>query len=88
MNPVLFAAGVLLFGICAFDMMGILVRMLGGDYPILQIAAFQPFWRAAGLVFALACTTAIQFGHVAQPSGLAYYRYSVGIGGNRSVLFL
>ena len=27
MNPVLVAAGVLLFGICAFDIMGVLVRM-------------------------------------------------------------
>ena len=34
MNPVLVAAGVLLIGICAFDIMGVLVRMLGGAYPI------------------------------------------------------
>ena len=31
----------ILIGILAFDMMGILVRMLGGSYPVLQIAALR-----------------------------------------------
>jgi len=35
------AIGVILVGILAFDMMGILVRMLGGSYPVLQIAALR-----------------------------------------------
>ena len=39
--PVLIAAGVMLFGVLAFDMMGVLVRMLGGTYPILQIAVLR-----------------------------------------------
>ena len=52
MNPVLFAAGVLVFGICAFDMMGILVRMLGGSYPILQIAVLRNLF---GVLPALFC---------------------------------
>ena len=88
MNPVLFAAGVLLFGICAFDMMGILVRMLGGDYPILQIAVLRNLFGVLPALFLLWHARQLSDGHVAQPSGLAYYRYSVGIGGNRSVLFL
>ena len=53
MNPVLFAAGVLLFGICAFDMMGILVRMLGGDYPILQIAVLRNLFGVLPALFLL-----------------------------------
>ena len=35
------AIAVLLFGVFAFDLMGILVRMLGGTYPIFQIAIFR-----------------------------------------------
>ena len=53
MNPVLFAAGVLLFGICAFDMMGILVRMLGGAYPILQIAVLRNLFGVLPALFLL-----------------------------------
>ena len=53
MNPVLFAAGVLLFGICAFDMMGILVRMLGGSYPILQIAVLRNLFGVLPALFLL-----------------------------------
>ena len=37
----LLAITVILIGILAFDMMGILVRMLGGSYPVLQIAALR-----------------------------------------------
>ena len=37
----LLAIAVILVGILAFDMMGILVRMLGGSYPVLQIAALR-----------------------------------------------
>jgi hypothetical protein len=40
----LLAIGVILFGIMAFDMMGILVRMLGGSYPVLQISALRNFF--------------------------------------------
>ena len=40
----LLAIGVILFGIVAFDLMGILVRMLGGSYPIMQISALRNFF--------------------------------------------
>ena len=40
----LLAIGVILFGILAFDLMGILVRMLGGSYPIMQISALRNFF--------------------------------------------
>ena len=53
MNPVLVAATVLLFGICAFDMMGILVRMLGGTYPILQIAVLRNLFGVLPAFFLL-----------------------------------
>ena len=35
---------VLLFGVFAFDLMGILVRMLGGTYPIFQVSIFRNFF--------------------------------------------
>ena len=38
------AIAVLLFGVFAFDLMGILVRMLGGTYPIFQISIFRNFF--------------------------------------------
>ena len=38
------AIGVIFFGIIAFDMMGIIVRLLGDTYPILQIAAMRNFF--------------------------------------------
>lgn len=38
------AVGVLLFGVFAFDLMGILVRMLGGTYPIFQVTIFRNFF--------------------------------------------
>ena len=53
MHPVLVAAGVLLFGICAFDMMGILVRMLGDSYPILQISALRNLFGLLPALFLL-----------------------------------
>ena len=53
MNPVLSAAGVLLFGICAFDMMGILVRTLGSTYPILQIAVLRNLFGVLPALFLL-----------------------------------
>ena len=53
MNPVLVSAGVLLFGICAFDMMGILVRMLGGTYPVLQIAVLRNLFGVLPALFLL-----------------------------------
>lgn len=40
----LLAIGVILFGILAFDMMGILVRVLGDRYPIMQISALRNFF--------------------------------------------
>ena len=40
----LLAIGVIFVGILAFDMMGILVRMLGGSYPVMQIAALRNFF--------------------------------------------
>lgn len=53
MNPVLVSAGVLLLGICAFDMMGILVRMLGGTYPVLQIAVLRNLFGVLPALFLL-----------------------------------
>ena len=41
---VIIAIGVIFFGIIAFDMMGIIVRLLGDTYPILQIAAMRNFF--------------------------------------------
>ena len=40
----LLAIGVIVVGILAFDTMGILVRMLGGSYPVMQIAALRNFF--------------------------------------------
>ena len=40
----LLAIGVIFVGILAFDMMGILVRMLGGSYPVMQISALRNFF--------------------------------------------
>ena len=89
MNPVLVAAGVLLFGICAFDIMGVLVRMLGGALsdPTDRCAS-QPVRGGAGAVFALARTTVVQIGYFNQPEGLACNFYPVIIGRNGPVLFL
>ena len=50
---VLIAAGVMLFGVLAFDMMGVLVRMLGGTYPILQIAVLRNLFGVLPAVFLL-----------------------------------
>ena len=41
---VIIAIGVIFFGLIAFDMMGIIVRLLGDTYPILQIAAMRNFF--------------------------------------------
>ena len=38
------AIAVLLFGVFAFDLMGIFVRILGGTYPIFQVAIFRNFF--------------------------------------------
>ena len=40
----LLAIGVIMFGIVAFEMMGIIVRMLGGSYPVMQISALRNFF--------------------------------------------
>lgn len=48
------AIGVIFFGIIAFDMMGILVRLLGGTYPILQIAAMRNFFGVIPALLLLA----------------------------------
>jgi drug/metabolite transporter (DMT)-like permease len=40
----LIAIGVIMFGILAFEMMGIIVRMLGGSYPVMQISALRNFF--------------------------------------------
>ncbi|MEC8130075.1 MAG: EamA family transporter, partial [Pseudomonadota bacterium] len=37
----LLAISVILVGIIAFDLMGILVRMLGASYPVMQMAALR-----------------------------------------------
>lgn len=50
----LLAIGVIFFGIIAFDMMGILVRLLGGTYPILQIAAMRNFFGVIPALLLLA----------------------------------
>ncbi len=43
-RDLLLAIAVMLFGVFAFDLMGILVRMLGGTYPIFQVAIFRNFF--------------------------------------------
>ena len=48
------AIGVIFFGIIAFDMMGILVRLLGDTYPILQIAAMRNFFGVMPALLLLA----------------------------------
>jgi len=40
----LIAIGVIMLGILAFEMMGIIVRMLGGSYPVMQISALRNFF--------------------------------------------
>ena len=52
-HPVLVAAGVMLFGVLAFDMMGVLVRMLGGSYPILQISVLRNMFGVLPAIFLL-----------------------------------
>ena len=49
-NQLVTAIGVILLGVLAFDMMGVLVRLLGGTYPIFQIAALRNLF---GLIPAL-----------------------------------
>lgn len=44
-TQLLLAIGVIFFGIIAFDLMGILVRLLGGTYPVMQIAAMRNFFE-------------------------------------------
>lgn len=44
---------ILLFGIFAFDLMSILVRMLGGTYPILQVSVLRNFFGIAPPLFLL-----------------------------------
>ena len=42
MNPLVFKAIIIiLLGITAFDCMGIVVRILGADYPILQVSVLR-----------------------------------------------
>ena len=48
------AIGVIFFGIIAFDMMGIIVRILGDTYPILQIAAMRNFFGVIPALLLLA----------------------------------
>ena len=88
MNPVLVAATVLLLFICAFDMVGILVRMLGGTYPVLQIAVLRNLFAVLPAFFALACAAVVQLTDATKPASLAFDPYPVGIGGNSSILFL
>ena len=54
---VIIAIGVIFFGIIAFDMMGIIVRLLGDTYPILQIAAMRNFF---GMIPALILLAILQ----------------------------
>ena len=49
-NQLVTAIGVILLGVLAFDMMGVCVRLLGGTYPIFQIAALRNLF---GLIPAL-----------------------------------
>ena len=44
---------IMLFGILAFDLMGILVRMLGGSYSILQISSLRNFFGVVPPLFLL-----------------------------------
>ena len=50
----LLAIGVIFFGIIAFDMMGILVRLLGGTYPVMQLAAMRNFFGVIPALLLLA----------------------------------
>ena len=40
-STVLKAIAIILFGIAAFDIMGVIVRLLGNNYPILQISVLR-----------------------------------------------
>ena len=49
-SSLLRAAAIILFGIMAFDMMAVTVRMIGSEYPILQ---FSVLWKILGIIPAL-----------------------------------
>ena len=40
-STVINAIAIILFGIAAFDIMGVIVRLLGNNYPILQISVLR-----------------------------------------------
>ena len=40
-STVIKAIAIILFGIAAFDIMGVIVRLLGNNYPILQISVLR-----------------------------------------------
>ena len=42
-NPLWRAIVVIMLGLFAFEMMGVIVRTLGSDYPILQISVLRNF---------------------------------------------
>ncbi|HCV88491.1 MAG TPA: EamA/RhaT family transporter [Alphaproteobacteria bacterium] len=65
------AIGVILFGILAFDMMGILVRILGDTYPILQISALRNLFGV--LPAALLLWHGSQFGELPKLHRTRYY---------------
>ena len=44
-NPLWRAIVVIMLGLFAFEMMGVIVRTLGSDYPILQISVLRNFFR-------------------------------------------
>ena len=68
---VVLAIGVILFGILAFDMMGILVRFLGDSYPILQISALRNLFGV--LPAALLLWHGRQFGELPKLHRTRYY---------------
>jgi len=68
---VVLAVGVILFGVLAFDMMGILVRILGDSYPILQISALRNLFGV--LPAALLLWHGSQFGELPKLHRARYY---------------
>jgi len=76
---VVLAVGVILFGILAFDMMSILVRLLGGTYPVLQISALRNLFGV--LPAALLLWHGSQFGALPKLHRPRYYLINLVRGG-------
>ena len=43
-SPIIRAITILLLGVAAFDLMGVVVRLLGEEFPILQISVLRNFF--------------------------------------------